>query len=172
MASGSSYIIIIVVEMPTSMSWGGGDVEYNMIDTWKEAIIMSTTFLGLFLGTTNNNVWYIKGNGHEYISLHITDVDIGCESGTLLETDNGNQVIQYCNKNRPVYPIVSSSIMTVKFRNQPPDLFLLMEGFKGYYRIEVFHENLTYLATSQGRGMYQCINQYLLYGIFHPYQLD
>ena len=141
--------------MATSMSWGVGNQEYHTFYSWKESVIMSTTFLGLFLGTTNNNVWYIKGNGHEYISLHIKDVDIGCESGTLLITDNGNGIIQYCNKNRPVYPIVSSSTMTVKFRNQPPDFFLLMEGFKGYYRKEVFNENLTYLASSQGRGMYQ-----------------
>ena len=125
---------------------------------WRTADISSASYLGLFFPDQVTNVWRIQGNEHEYVSLSITDFDIGCESGTLFEVTNGNEVLRYCNLNRPVYPIVSSSSLILQFRYKTPERFVFIEFFKGQYRTDVFNQHLEKLATSNEAGRYSiCI---------------
>ena len=124
-----------------------------MVCNWKEAEVSSTSFLGIFFDQSEYNRWILIGNNAEYISLQITDFDVGCETGAVFEITNGDTTQRYCNKNRPIYPIVSAwKTIEIKFHAKPCGSRVLVEGFKGRYKTEIKNQHITGLESSFETG--------------------
>ena len=121
------------------------------------ASIISPSFLGQIWESKleDDYMWRLEVDIYQYIVLHITDFDIGCETTTEFKIqDSSSNIYPWtCNKNRPVYPIVSKLpflyvIFKFELRSQP----ILLEGFKGNYTVESKQQNISRLAISVKTG--------------------
>lgn len=141
--------------MPTCLHWGFHVTEQKTSCKWQKAEISSTSFSGIFFEKSEFNMWSIIVGSKEFISLEITDFDVGCETGTVFEVSELEKDVRYCNKQRPVYPIVSSTNrLQVKFLERRCASTELVEGFQGRYTAVIKNSNISRLATSEETGLY------------------
>ena len=104
--------------------------------------------------------WHLKGDFGEEVILQITDFDIGCETGSDLEISDGNRLVHYCNKNRPVYPIYGLYEIDIQFHINLCGSRILVEGFRGNYSVVESKSQTFKSMTSlyeEGKETYICM---------------
>ena len=133
------------------------EIDYSVCKQYP-ANIVSASFLGLFSTAEDEdpsyNFWTLRKSYHDYITLQITDFDIGCDTGAIFEIVNGDMVTNYCNKNKPVYGIVSTNhIITVRFQTKSCESHIFVEGFKGVFNAEVKNADIQNFVFSEETGI-------------------
>ena len=119
----------------------------------KTAEIFSPSFLGWLYDDSEYSSWHLKGDFGEEVILQVTDFDIGCETGSNLEISDGNRLVHYCNKDRPVYPIYGLYEINIKFHINLCGSHILVEGFRGNYSIaETKSQTITRLTSLYEEG--------------------
>ena len=142
-----------VLDSPSCLRWEYSTYEETTACYWKVADIVSTSYLGIFLETSDFNIWTIVWDYHEYGILEITDFDIGCDTGAIFEITNGNAISKHCNKNRPVDPIVSMfERLMIKTYITSEKPYVLVEGFRGKYKSEYKNRNISSFTSFEENG--------------------
>ena len=85
--------------------------------------------------------------------LQFTDFDIGCDTGTTFEINDGGTTSRYCNKNKPIYEIASTyDVLKIKFQTKLCESHVLVEGFRGSYKAEFRDKSVSNLTSVVERG--------------------
>ena len=105
----------------------------------------------------DNNMWELKGDYPEYIELEILDFDVGCDTGSIFELRNNEDISRHCNKNKPLYLIRSTlTSLIVRFKVRTCGSHGLVEGFEGRYNVLTKNKDISNLAMAMDDGMYYC----------------
>ena len=125
----------------------------------KNVDVVSYSFLGGFFDDTFSLTWSFQPdtstNGVNRIILEISDFHVSCETGTEFEiyASPFTAVKRHCNKNKPIYPVLSLRIMVITFNLQlNDDQSAIVDGFKGHWKTVIRNFRPIDFATSYEEG--------------------
>ena len=119
-------------------------------------IAISPTLQGLTDYKTGT--WEFIGDIDQYIVLEFTDFDISCDSFFYVAHTGSSARVEYCNKRKPVYPIVSTvHQLEMGFTYETcSTTHKALQGFKARFHVKSRGHKERQLVTSEQTGRFVC----------------
>ena len=129
-------------------------------------IAISPTLQGLT--DYKSGTWELIGDVDQYIVLEFTDFDISCDSFFYVTHKGSSARVEYCNKRKPVYPIVSTvHQLEMGFTYETcSTTHKALQGFKALFHVKSRGHEERQLVTSEQIGKIAC-DVFFIFISFH-----